>query len=417
MPILIMALKIVIPFLVIMQIIPFLIWLERKGAAYIQDRRGPNRASIAGIRLGGLIHSLADVVKLIFKEDIFPTQANKFIYALAPFLSMAVAATTFAVIPWAASLEIGGKLFSLQAVDLNVGILYIFSIASLGVYGLMLAGWGSNNKYSLLGGLRSSAQLISYELTLSLAVLGVLILAGSVELGEIVANQGPNLLHWNFIRQPLGFVLFLIAAFAETNRLPFDLPEAEAELVAGYHVEYSSLKFALFFMAEYANMIIASALISALFFGGWQIPFVPTETLRAHAQAVLYYGVIGFGAFSIVVGWLLVRKKHKIHYHDARDRETVVLGLPAILMGMILLAGQLIHGPFALNDLGAQVVPAVLQFGVFLLKILFFCWVFIWVRWTLPRFRYDQLMKLGWKVMLPAALANLVVTAGIYLIW
>jgi len=408
-------LKILIPFLVIMQILPFLIWLERKGAAYIQDRRGPNRASILGLRLGGLIHSLADVVKLVFKEDIVPSHVNKFVYTLAPFLAMAVACMTFAVIPWAAPLDWKGSPFTLQAVDLNVGILYLFAIASMGVYGIMLAGWGSNNKYSLLGGLRSSAQMISYELTLGLSVVGVLILAGSLELNAIVQNQGANPLSWNAIRQPLGCILFVVSAFAETNRLPFDLPEAEAELVAGYHVEYSSLKFALFFMAEYANMIIASALMATLFFGGWQVPFVSTEALRAHATTILYYSVLGIGVFSILAGWFLARRKPKVVYHDARDRETKVLGIPAILVGMALVVGQVLLGPLALGETGSQVAAAAFQFGVFLLKILFFCWVFIWVRWTLPRFRYDQLMNLGWRVMLPLALLNVVVTAGIYL--
>ncbi|MFO1462718.1 MAG: complex I subunit 1 family protein [bacterium] len=414
---LVISLKILVPFLVIMQLLPLLIWLERKGAAYIQDRRGPNRASILGIRLGGVIHSLADVVKLIFKEDIFPTRANKFIYTLAPFLAMAVACMTFAVIPWAAPLDWAGKTFTLQAADLNVGILYIFAIASMGVYGIMLAGWASNNKYSLLGGLRSSAQMISYELTLGLSVVGVLILAGSLELNTIVQSQGSNLLSWNVIRQPLGCLLFIVSAFAETNRLPFDLPEAEAELVAGYHVEYSSLKFALFFMAEYANMVIASALIATLFFGGWQVPFVPTEALRAHAEPILYYSVLAIGVFSIVAGWFLVRRKHKVVYHDARDKETKVLGLPAILVGMVLVVAQSLHGPLALGEGGAQIAAACFQFGAFLLKILFFCWVFIWVRWTLPRFRYDQLMNLGWRVMLPLALLNVAVTAGLYLLW
>jgi len=412
----VMILKILIPFAVIMQIVPFLIWLERKGAAYIQDRRGPNRASIAGIRLGGLIHSLSDVVKLIFKEDIFPTHANRFIYTLAPFIAFSVACVTFAVIPWGAPLTIDGKVFSLQAADLNIGILYIFGIASLGVYGIMLAGWGSNNKFSLLGGLRASAQMISYELTLSLAVIGVLILSGSLELNNIVEAQGANLWSWNVIRQPLGCLLFIVAAFAETNRLPFDLPEAEAELVAGYHVEYSSLKFALFFMAEYANMIIASALMATLFFGGWQIPFVPTETLREDATPILYYSVLGFGILCILAGWALVRKKSKIHYGDARDRERMVLGLPALLLGMTLVVLQSLHGPLQLNATTSQIATAVFQFGFFILKILFFCWVFIWVRWTLPRFRYDQLMRLGWKVMLPLALANVIATATIYLL-
>ncbi|MCC7344713.1 MAG: NADH-quinone oxidoreductase subunit H [Deltaproteobacteria bacterium] len=410
-------LKILIPFLVIMQILPFLIWLERKGAAYIQDRRGPNRASILGLRLGGLIHSLADVVKLIFKEDIVPSHVNKFVYTLAPFLAMAVACMTFAVIPWAAPLDWKGSPFTLQAVDLNVGILYLFAIASMGVYGIMLAGWGSNNKYSLLGGLRSSAQMISYELTLGLSVVGVLILAGSLELNAIVQNQGANPLFWNAIRQPLGCILFVVSAFAETNRLPFDLPEAEAELVAGYHVEYSSLKFALFFMAEYANMIVASALMATLFFGGWQVPFVSTEALRAHATPIFYYSVLGIGVFSILAGWFLARRKPKVVYHDARDRETKVLGIPAILVGMALVVGQVLLGPLALGETGSQAAAAAFQFGAFLLKILFFCWVFIWVRWTLPRFRYDQLMNLGWRVMLPLALLNVVVTAGIYLWW
>jgi NADH-quinone oxidoreductase subunit H len=414
---LVITLKILIPFLVLMQILPFLIWLERKGAAYIQDRRGPNRASILGLRLGGLIHSLADVVKLVFKEDIFPTNANKFIYALAPFMAMAVACMTFAVIPWAAPLSLNGETFTLQAADLSVGILYIFAISSMGVYGLMLAGWGSNNKYSLLGGLRSSSQMISYELTLSLSVVGVLILAGSLDLGTIVQDQSAQVWNWNVLRQPLGCLLFIVAAFAETNRLPFDLPEAEAELVAGYHVEYSSLKFALFFMAEYVNMTIASALIATLFFGGWQVPFVGTETLRAHATPILYYSVIGFGVISILLGWIIVKRKRVANYHDARRFEPKVIGIPAILVGMALVVGQILLGPIALGETGSQVATAAFQFGAFLVKILFFCWVFIWVRWTLPRFRYDQLMRLGWKVMLPLAIVNVAATAAIYLLF
>ncbi|HEX5033977.1 MAG TPA: complex I subunit 1 family protein [bacterium] len=410
------TLKILVPFLILMQILPFLIWLERKGAAYIQDRRGPNRASILGLRLGGLIHSLADVVKLVFKEDIYPNQANKFVYALAPFLAMAVACMTFAVIPWAAPLSLNGQPFSLQAADLNVGILYIFAISSMGVYGIMLAGWSSNNKYSLLGGLRSSSQMISYELTLSLSVVGVLILAGSLDLGTIVADQSEKLWNWNVLRQPLGCLLFVVAAFAETNRLPFDLPEAEAELVAGYHVEYSSLKFALFFMAEYVNMTIASALMATLFFGGWQVPFVATETLRAHATPILFYSVIGFGAISILLGWIILARKRVANYRDARRFEPKVVGIPAILVGIALIGGQIILGPIDLGQTGSQIATAAFQFGAFLAKILFFCWVFIWVRWTLPRFRYDQLMQLGWKVMLPLAIVNVAATAAIYLL-
>lgn len=412
---LIIVLKILIPFALILQILPFMIWLERKGSAYIQDRRGPNRANIGGIRLGGLLHALADVIKLIFKEDLWPTQASRFVYALAPFLAMAVACMTFAVIPWGAPLEINGAPWTLQPLDMNAGILFILAIGSLGVYGVMMAGWSSNNKYSLLGGLRASAQMVSYELTLALSLIGVLIFAGSVELGAIVSDQGTKLWQWNFVRQPVACLLFMVAAFAETNRTPFDLAEAEAELVAGYHTEYSSLKFALFFMAEYVNIIIASALIATLFFGGWQVPFVSTETLRSHASPILHYVLYGFGILFILLGWLLVRWKSRFHYGDARDYETKKLGLPAILAGMALVVWQVNRGAPVLGDLGAQIAVGSLQFLVFLTKILFFCWVFIWIRWTLPRFRYDQLMALGWKVMLPLALVNLIITAAVYL--
>ncbi len=412
---LLMLLKILVPLLVILQVLPFLIWLERKGAAYIQDRRGPNRASIGGVRLWGLVHSLADVVKLIFKEDIFPSQANRFLYTLAPFIAMAVASVTFAVIPWGAPLQWNGQEISLQAVDLNVGILYMFAISSLGVYGVMLAGWSSNNKYSLLGGLRASAQMISYELTLTLSVVGVLILAGSLELGTIVADQGSALYRWNFLRQPVACILFLVAAFAETNRTPFDLAEAEAELVAGYHTEYSSLKFALFMMSEYVNIFVISALMVTLFFGGWQIPFLSTDTLRSYAPDVLYYSLWGAGILALGGGVALMRKPGPVRYGDARDREKIKLGVLLLVLGAALVASQVYLGVLPLGDLGSQVATALFQFGFFLAKILFFCWVFIWVRWTLPRFRYDQLMALGWRVMLPLAILNVVVTAGVFL--
>ncbi len=413
---LLMLLKILVPLLVILQVLPFLIWLERKGAAYIQDRRGPNRASIGGVRLWGLVHSLADVVKLIFKEDIFPSQANRFLYTLAPFIAMAVASVTFAVIPWAAPLQWNGQEISLQAVDLNVGILYMFAISSLGVYGIMLAGWSSNNKYSLLGGLRASAQMISYELTLTLSVVGVLILAGSLELGTIVADQGSALYRWNFLRQPVACILFLVAAFAETNRTPFDLAEAEAELVAGYHTEYSSLKFALFMMSEYVNIFVISALMVTLFFGGWQIPLLSTELLRSHAPEILYYSLLIAGVLALIGGVALMRKPAPVHYGDARDREKLKIGVLVLLLGMGLIASQVFFGILPLGNSGSQIATALFQFGFFLAKILFFCWVFIWVRWTLPRFRYDQLMALGWRVMLPLAILNVMVTAGVFLL-
>ncbi|MFO1518130.1 MAG: complex I subunit 1 family protein [bacterium] len=413
--------KIIVPFFIILNIIPVLIWLERKGSAYIQDRRGPNRASLFGmIRIGGMIHSLTDVVKLLFKEDIMPARVNRFFYLLAPFTAMSVACVTFAVLPFGAPVPWDGKLISLQAADLNAGILYILSIASLGVFGVMLAGWSSNNKYSLLGGLRSSAQMISYEIVMSLAVISILMMSGSLEISKIVENQGSEIWKWNFVRQPLACLLFTVAIFAETNRLPFDLPEGESELVAGYHLEYSSMKFALFFMAEYTNMIIASAVLASLFFGGWQVPFLSTDFLRYHASETLRILLV-IGAVIHFLGGLAllsVGKKNVENkkWGDRRDYEPIVLGNISLLIALGI-AGVLVYfWPFLLEDKASVIVAAAVQAATFLAKILFFCWVFIWVRWTLPRFRYDQLMNLGWKKMLPLSLVNILAT-GIAILW
>lgn len=403
--------KILIPFLIIFNLIPLLIWLERKGSAYIQDRRGPNRASLFGIRLGGLLHALTDVIKLLTKEDIIPSQVNKPFFLLAPFLSLLIACVTYAVIPFGAPIDaitIGDKPLALQAASLNVGVLYILAMSSMGVFGIMLAGWASNNKYSLLGGLRSSSQMVSYEVSMGLAVLSVVILAGSFQLGDIAIDQGVFPWKWNVFRQPLACLIFIIAAFAETNRNPFDLPEGESEIV-GYHVEYSSMKFAMFFMAEYAHMIIASALIAFLFFGGWQVPFMSTDFLRDNAGVGLFFLLLGHAFVFALIGLVLLGK-FKRKYGDRRDYEVVVVGLPLILAGLSLALYTFVIGTFNMGPVGEQVFAAFVQFGVFMAKVLFFCWVFIWVRWTLPRFRFDQLMHLGWKVMIPLALANITAT-------
>lgn len=401
--------KILIPFLIIFNLIPLLIWAERKGSAFIQDRHGPNRASIFGIRVGGLLHALADVVKLITKEDIIPSQVNKPFYILAPFLTLSIACVTYAVIPFADSITINGELFSFQAADINVGILYILAMASMGVLGIMLAGWSSNNKYALLGGMRASAQMFSYEIAMGLSLMSVLLLGGSFELGRLISDQTATPWQWNFIRQPLACLIFITAAFAETNRNPFDLPEGESEIV-GYHVEYSSMKFAMFFMAEYANMIIASALIAILFFGGWQVPFMDTEFLRANAGDGLFILLLVHAFAFLFIGFLLLTKFKKGRYGDNRDYEVLVFGFPFLLIGLVLAVFTFLHGPFYLGALGGQIFGAVVQFLFFMVKVLFFCWFFIWVRWTLPRFRYDQLMKLGWKVMIPLALVNIMAT-------
>lgn len=328
--------KIAVVQLVLLTAVAYSVYAERRVSAFIQNRLGPNRVGPEG-----LLQPLVDVIKLLMKEDIVPTRANKFIHSLAPVISIIVSLSTFAVIPFGNTITIGDRVIQLQIADVNVGILYFLAMTSLGVYGVTLSGWSSNNKYSLLGGLRSSAQMISYELSMGLAVIAIILMNGSLELDTIVGNQAGW--KWNCILQPLGFIIFLTSAFAETNRTPFDLPEAEQELVGGYHTEYSSMKFALFFLAEYANVIVSSAMIVTLFLGGWQFPYLQD------------------------------------------------FGLPPLLV-------------------------SILQVLTFAAKVTFMILLFIWVRWTLPRFRYDQLMNLGWKVMLPLGILNLVITAIVILI-
>ena len=333
----VLVLKVLIPVVALLTAAGLLSWVERRGAGLIQDRPGPNRVGPAG-----LLQPLADAVKFFFKEDIIPSKADRFLYILAPAIALFSALTTFAVIPYGATLPISGRDEPIIGANVSIGVLYVFALTSLSVYGIVLAGWSSNNKFSLMGGLRSSAQIISYELAMTTAAAGVILSAGSFQLTDIVAGQTGTWLgfvpRWNVIPQLAGFLVFFISTFAETNRIPFDLPEADAELVAGYHTEYSSsMKFAMFFMAEYVNMTVASALTVTLYLGGWSLP-------GFHPQ-----GVAG-GILSIVV---------------------------------------------------------------FAAKTAFVLWVFVWVRWTLPRFRYDQLMKIGWKVLLPLALVNLLWVAGL----
>jgi NADH-quinone oxidoreductase subunit H len=331
--------KIIIVFIVLMIGIALLTLAERKISAWIQDRHGPNR-----VGPHGLGQPFADGLKNIMKEETYPDAAYKPLFVLAPAIAFIPAMLTFAVIPFASPLPLPGVgLIDMVVAPLPVGFLYILAIASLGVYGVVLAGWSSNNKYSLLGGLRSSAQMVSYEIAMGLSTVAVLLVAGNVALNDIIWQQATTV--WNFFGLTVAFIIFLIAAFAETNRLPFDLPEAESELIAGYHTEYSAMKFSLFFIAEYSNMVTASALLVTLFFGGWDIPFTLWDN-----QAP----------------WSIVK--------------TLLTGL------------------------------------VFALKVLFFLFFYMWIRWTLPRFRYDQLMSLGWRVLLPVALVYIILIAGTLLI-
>jgi len=331
--------KMLVVFTVYMLGVAYLTLAERKISAWIQRRLGPNRV---GPR--GLFQPLADGLKNIMKEETLPAHVNKAIFMIAPMLSFIPALMVWAVIPFAAPWASRWGRIEMVLADLPVGFLYILAISSLGVYGIVLAGWSSNNKYALLGGLRSSAQMVSYEISLGMSVIPVLLLAGNVTLSTIVNQQAQYHL-WNVLLLSVSFVVFLISSFAETNRLPFDLPEAESELITGYHTEYSAMKFSLFFIAEYANMVTASALISTLFFGGWDIPFM------------------------------------------SADNTGAVSGLLVLLSAVIFLA-----------------------------KVMFFLFFFIWVRWTLPRFRYDQLMSLGWKVLIPIIITYITIVATLILV-
>ena len=409
-PYLVVLAKCVFAVAFVMNILPLLIWAERKGAAYIQDRPGPNRAHIFGIRAGGLVHTLNDVVKLVMKEDIVPGHVDKTYWMIAPVIAMTVALCTFVVVPFGDTF----MGYQLKVSDIDGGLLFVLAMTSLGVYGVMLAGWASNNKFSLLGGLRASAQMVSYELAMGLSAVVVFLGAGSVSLSTIAEQQSGPIWNWNVASIPgfIAFVLFWVAAFAETNRTPFDLPEGEAELVGGYHTEYSSLRFALFFMAEYANMIVASAVTATMFFGGYNLPFIDGAMLRAHADWVLV-AAAGAAPLFLVFAVIAWKRKDRPFYQalapdDIRHREPklfVAIWIGAALanvgvaaLGLSGVVGGLSWGPDA--------VAGFVHLNVLAIKILIGCWIFIWVRWTLPRFRYDQLMGLGWRVMLPVAIAN-----------
>jgi NADH-quinone oxidoreductase subunit H len=326
---------VLVVFLISLGIAAYSTYAERKIAAFLQDRIGPDRAGPFG-----LLQPVADGVKMFMKEEIIPANADKLLFILGPCIMMMTACMTGVVIPWGGNLEINGTLYPMQITDLNIGILYVFGIVSIGVYGIMIGGWASNNKYSLMGAIRASSQMISYELAMGLSIIALIMTTGTLSVREIVEQQ--HGLNWNVFTQPLGVILFIVCAFAECNRTPFDLPECETELVGGYHTEYSSMKLGFYLFAEYINMFISSAIIASLYFGGYNFPFIDQ------------------------------------------------LGLSP---NMLALVGTIIF------------------FG----KIFFFIFFFMWVRWTIPRFRYDQLMHLGWRVMIPLALVNILGT-GVYVL-
>ena len=363
----IITLKAVLVVAMVLNLAGILGWVERKGSALIQDRIGANRASILGFAGLGLVNTMiADPLKFLTKEDFIPPKGDRFLHTLAPCMALFPALVTFAVIPFGDVLNIGERSINLQVANLNIGILYVFAMGSLGVYGIVIGAWASNNKFSMLGGVRGSAQMISYEIAMGLSVIGVLMVYGTLELQDIARNQGallrelmPSWLSflspligwlpaWGIFLQPLAFLLFFTAAVAETKRIPFDLPEGESELVAGYHVEYSGGKFLMFFAGEFAEVVTVAGLVTTLFFGGWQVPYLLRD---------------GF------------------------------------------------HFPWGGTILLPHFLIVLMQVTAFTVKVVFFCWLQILLRWSVPRFRYDQVMRLGWKMLLPLALLNVAATA------
>ncbi len=325
-------------------------WVERKQSAVIHDRIGANRASIFGIRILGLFQPVADAIKMIFKEDFVPPFSRKFVHTIAPFISYFFVAVTIAAVPFGGSIKIGERTITLQVLDFNVGLLFILAMLSLGIYGIILSGWASNNRYSLLGGLRGAAQLISYEVALGLSLIGLIMIYPSLQLSSIVRSQGELLFgflpKWGIFLQPIGFLVFYFAAIAETKRVPFDLPEGESEII-GFWTEYGGLKWGLFMMTDGMEIIVVSALVTTLFFGGWQVPWLVAD---------------GF------------------------------------------------HWPWGGEWLLPPWAVVLLQVAAFNLKVIFFCWLQVLIRWTYPRFRYDQLMDFGWKLLIPLSLVNIVGT-------
>jgi NADH-quinone oxidoreductase subunit H len=381
--------KIVLLLVMILTVDAYLTWFERKVVAHMQSRWGPHR-----VGPHGLLQPLADGVKFLFKEDPTPAGVDKFVYYLAPLLALTLGLTSLAIIPFGPDpIHLFGRdvYLGIAPPDLNIGILALFAITALGVYGIALAGWSSNSKYPLLGGLRSSAQMISYELALTMSVVGVLLMAGSFNLRDIINAQAHHpelgILGWNVWPQILGFICFFIAAIAETNRVPFDLPEAESELVAGFHTEYASFKFAMFFIAEYTSMITVSCLCSIMFFGGWLSPFPASWTFTHYVPSAI---LIPFGLWVI---WDGIRYETIFGRIILPGAGTAIAALGAVFI-LFPDVNAFIQGPFWL-----------------LSKIFVFLFVYVWMRGTLPRFRYDQLMAFGWKLLLPVSIVNVVITS------
>ena len=396
--------------------VPVLVWLERRVAGFIQDRSGPNRCNIGGFRLGGLIQSFADMLKLVFKEDIVPTHIKKrFLFSLAPTIVLFCAILTFSVIPFADDIVINGKRYMLQALPTDMGIIWFLAFAGLSVYGIILAGWSSDNKYSLLGGLRASASTISYEPIMALSVVTMIVIYGTISLNDMAAKQSELILGfipaWGVLLQPIAAITFIVSAFAEANRTPFDLAEGESEIVGGFHTEYGAMKFGLFFVGEYVAMSASSGVIVSMFFGGYNIPWLSTESLKTHISIISYVIIVLLPLFSyFFIKWMYKNNRWK-KADDKRNKESAILAKVIIGLNIALIILLLYFNLIAKTPNSISILTALLQFGAFVIKLFMMNLVYIWVRWTLPRFRYDQLQTLCWKYLLPISIGNLFVTS------
>jgi len=395
---------------------PIMVWWERRIAGFMQDRAGPNRCHIYGVRLGGLIQSFADMLKLVFKEDFRPPHIkNKYLYTLAPAIVFFCSFMLFGVIPFADDLIYDSNTYKMQVIPFNLGIMWFLAFASISIYGIMLGGYSSDNKYSLLGAIRAGAQVISYEAAMGLSLISLIITYGSIHINDMVAFQGGLLWGvvpaWGIIIQPIASILFIVTAFAETNRAPFDIAEGESEIVAGYHTEYSAMRFGLFQVGEYAAMTASCAIIVSLVFGGYQVPFLTTNDLKESLDIVLPALIAITAIGGVVVSLWLAKNNNWVDKTDIRAKENkflimaicIILALACAFLAFLYVSDR--------SENTTNLIVMSIQIITFLIKFFVMAFVFIWVRWTLLRFRYDQLQALGWKVLLPLAIINILVSA------
>lgn len=412
--------SIVLAALLALLMIPVLVWLERRVAGLIQDRMGPNRTNICGFRLGGVIQSFADVIKLVFKEEFYPShiKTGKWLFTLAPALMFAASLLAFMTIPFADNLVINDESFRIQALPVNYGVLWYFAISSVGIIGIVFGGWLSHNKYSLLGSQRASSQMLGYELPMGLALVAMIATYQTIDFNQMVAWQSETVLGvlpaWGIIVQPIAAIIFIVTVFAETNRAPFNVAEGESEIVAGHMTEFSAMKFAMYFMAEYIAMNTASAVVITMFFGGYQLPYLGTSDLSSNFSSLMIALMITLPIIIFfIIRWM--RKNNNVRATVSTDGgrlfETKVLSIVLIAMTIFLEFVFVFLMTTSEGSIASNISITILQIAIFVFKLMLFNIFFIVVRWTLPRFRYDQVQKLGWNYLLPLSIANIFITA------